>query len=94
MESVIESFRVCRLSAPFFCALIKSFFHCFLSVSVLPSNARTAAKAPSAPRGAAGQEVGGRYRNKVPPTGRTRLFLFQDIKVSLFVFYFILFIAI
>lgn len=37
MESVIESFRVCRLSAPFFCALIKSFFHCFLSVSVLPS---------------------------------------------------------
>lgn len=37
MESVIESFRVCRLSAPFFCALIKSFFHCFWSVSVLPS---------------------------------------------------------
>lgn len=36
MESVIESFRVCRLSAPFFCALIKSFFSLF-PVCVGPS---------------------------------------------------------
>lgn len=81
---VLESF-VCSV----FLCFNKELFSLFpVCRSFLPTHG---GKSSISPQGRSG--TGSRCRNKVPPTGRTR-FLFQDIKVSLFVFYFIVFITI